>query len=177
MHIGLVLIALAFPLLELAVLIKVGQTIGFWWTVLLLATIAVVGGWIIHTQGLAAAQRWLDDAREGRTTLEPVADSVLLMAAGILLAFPGLLTDVPALLLLIPPLRRSFARWLMSRMLVKGAEQAPQRKWEGDERFGGQHPRQPSRGPAAGKVIDGEWERVEDKPHDSTRPGRETPRT
>lgn len=177
MHIGLVLIALAFPLLELAVLIKVGQTIGFWWTVLLLAAIAVVGGWIIHAQGLAAAHRWLEAAREGRAPVEPVADSVLLMASGILLAFPGLLTDVPALLLLVPPLRRAFARWLMSRMLSEGAGASPQPHWDDDERFRGRPPRPRSHRGADGVVIDGEWERVDDKQQDAASPGREKPRT
>ena len=57
MHIGLILIALAFPLLELAVLIKTGQIIGFWRTLLVLALAAVAGGLVIRAQGLAAAQR------------------------------------------------------------------------------------------------------------------------
>lgn len=177
MHIGLILIALAFPLLELAVLIKVGQTIGFWWTVLLLAAIAVAGGWIIRAQGLAAAQRWLDDAREGRPPLEPVADSMLLMIAGILLAFPGLLTDVAGLLLLVPPLRRAIARWIMSRMVVEVNSPARHRHWDDDKRFEPQRHQDRPRRPAEGVVIEGEWERVEEKKPSGTKSGHETPRT
>jgi UPF0716 protein FxsA len=177
MHIGVILIVLAFPLLELAVLIKVGQTIGFWWTVLLLAAIAVAGGWIIHRQGLAAAQRWLDDARAGQAPIEPVADSMLLMTAGILLAIPGLLTDVAALLLLVAPLRRAFARWLMSRMLVDAVVASPQRRWDEDDRFGPHQGQQRRQRQAEGTVIEGEWERVDDKKQDGASAGREKPRT
>jgi UPF0716 protein FxsA len=177
MHIGLVLIALAFPLLELAVLIKVGQTIGFWWTVLLLAALAVAGGWIIHRQGLSAAQRWFDAAREGRAPIEPVAESMMLVAAGILLAFPGLLTDIAALALLVPPLRRALARRLLSSMHVEvrgggPGGQAAHEDWRGAGEPGGR-----PRRPAEGVVIEGEWERVDEAKPARRPPDRETPST
>ena len=106
MQIGIILICLAFPLLELAVLIKVGQSIGFWWTVLLLAGSAVAGGLIIQQQGVTALQRSIESARAGRPPLEPAVDSAFLMLAGMLFLIPGLLTDAAGFLLLIPPLRR-----------------------------------------------------------------------
>lgn len=162
MQIGLILIVLAFPLLELAVLIKLGQSIGFWRTVLLLVATGVVGGFIVHRQGLAVARRAMDAARDGRPPLGPVVDGVLIMLAGTLLLIPGLLTDVVGLLLLIPPLRRAFARWGLKRMFA-GAEVHVERR---DGRPGSDR-----RGAEGGVVIDGEWERVEEPNPATPKPG------
>lgn len=156
MQIGLILIALAFPLLELAVLIKLGQTIGFWWTVLLLLAIALTGAAIVQRQGLSAARRAMEASRDGRPPIEPVVDSVLLVLAGILLLIPGLITDIAGLLLLVPPLRRAFARWGLSRLFAVADVHVETR----DPRNG--RPRPPQRAPDGGIVIDGEWQRVDE---------------
>ena len=162
MQIGLILIALAFPLLELAVLIKTGQLIGFWRTLLVLVVAAVVGGLIIRRQGLAAAQRAMVAMREGRPPIEPVADSMLLMLAGTLLLIPGLITDAVGLLLLVPPLRRAFARWTLSKLFAGIDIRTQTRTWDNDQPRPGTRPGGPRQAPDGGVVIDGEWERIED---------------
>ena len=166
MQIGLILLALAFPLLELAVLIKVGQTIGFWWTVLLLVGTGLIGGWIVHAQGMSAARRAMQSMNEGRPPLEPVVDSFMLMLAGGLLLVPGLLTDIAALALLVPPVRHAIARWTLSRLFKVADVHVQTHEWRspgpGEQpdapRTGDGRPR---RGPGSGSVIDGEWERVD----------------
>ncbi len=162
MQIGLILIALAFPLLELAVLIKTGQIIGFWRTLLVLVVAAVVGGLIIRRQGLAAAQRAMLAMREGRPPIEPVADSMLLMLAGTLLLIPGLITDAVGLLLLVPPLRRAFARKTLSKLFAGVDIRTQSRTWDNDQPRQGTRPGGPRQAPDGGVVIDGEWERVDE---------------
>ncbi|CAN0432276.1 unnamed protein product, partial [Phaeothamnion confervicola] len=168
--IGLILVALAFPLLELAVLIKVGQSIGFWSTVLLLAAMGVFGGWLVQRQGLAAAQRAMETIGQGEAPIAPVIDSVLIMLAGVLLLLPGLITDVAGLLLLIPPVRRAFARWAVSRMLARGDIHVRRTEWRTDGQDRSSADPDLGRGPrrsGSDVVIDGEWQRV-----DETDPGR-----
>ena len=169
MQIGLILLVLAFPLLELAVLIKVGQSIGFWWTILLLVGTGLAGGWIVHRQGLSAARRAMQSMNEGRPPLEPVVDSFMLMLAGGLLLLPGLLTDIAALALLVPPVRRTIARWALSRLFTAADVHVQAHEWRSTGHGPGrQHddPRagddRPPRGSGGGSVIDGEWERVDD---------------
>lgn len=101
-----VLVFVAFPLLEIAVLIKIGQAIGFWPTMLLLICAAVLGGAVIRGQGLSALARVFDAMREGRLPFEPMLDSYVVIMAGLMLIVPGFISDAMALLLLIPPLRR-----------------------------------------------------------------------
>ena len=53
----LMLICLALPLLELVVLVKLGQAIGFWNTVLVLLVMAGLGGLLLHRQGWKVLQQ------------------------------------------------------------------------------------------------------------------------
>jgi UPF0716 protein FxsA len=99
------------PLIEIAVLIKVGEAIGFWPTMLLLIAAALLGSIVIREQGLSMVGRAFDAMREGRLPLEPMLDSYVVIVAGLLLIIPGLISDAIALLLLIAPLRR----WLIRR--------------------------------------------------------------
>lgn len=167
MQIGIILIALAFPLLELALLIKLGQSIGFWWTVLLLVAIAVAGGAIVRQQGLSAARRAMESARDGRPPIGPVVDSLLLMLAGVLLLMPGLITDVAGLLLLVPPLRRAFARWCRTRLFAAADVHVETRSGRSPGDRHQERPGDPRRAPDGGIVIDGEWERVEEPKPDT----------
>jgi UPF0716 protein FxsA len=99
-----------FPLVEIAVLIKVGEAIGFWPTMLLLIAAALLGCIVIREQGLSVVGRALDVMREGRLPLEPMLDSYVVIMAGLLLIIPGFTSDAIALLLLIAPLRRFLVR-------------------------------------------------------------------
>ncbi len=161
MQIGLILLALAFPLLELAVLIKVGQSIGFWSTVLLLIAMGVLGGWLVQRQGLAAASRTMESMSRGEPPIGPAIDSMLIMLAGFLLLLPGLLTDIAGLLLLIPPVRTAFARWAVGRMLSRGEVHVRTQEWRASNR-GDPNPDPSHRRSRDDVVIDGEWQRVDE---------------
>jgi UPF0716 protein FxsA len=106
MRSAVVVIFVVFPLLELALLIKAGETIGFWPTIGLLAAAAVSGFIVIRQQGLSMVGRMFATMNEGKLTFEPLLDGYALIMAGFLLIAPGFLSDALALLLLVPPLRR-----------------------------------------------------------------------
>ena len=108
-----ILLFVAFPLIEIAVLIKVGEAIGFWPTMLLLIAAAFLGSFVIREQGLSVVGRAFDAMREGRIPLAPMLDSYVVIMAGLLLIIPGLVSDAIGLLLLIPPLRR----WCIRRVV------------------------------------------------------------
>jgi len=103
---ALLLLFVAFPLLELALLIKSGEVIGFWPTVAILLAAAVLGFLVIRRQGLSMVNRMFATMSEGRFPLETLIDSYVLITAGFLLIAPGLISDAIGLVLLVPPLRR-----------------------------------------------------------------------
>jgi UPF0716 protein FxsA len=177
MWFGFILIMVAVPLLELALLIKLGQIIGFWSTVALIFATAGIGIAILNAQGFAAFRRASESIAKGQPPVEPVLDGFMLMMAGGLLIAPGLLTDIAGLLLLVPPVRRLVAKWGLKRMMANGNIHVS--TWQSETRFEEVRPeaghapmqRHPN---SAGPVIDGEFERVDDPPAPSNRVGKVT---
>jgi UPF0716 protein FxsA len=152
--VGLVFIVV--PMLELLLLIKIGQGIGALPTVALVIGTALTGAYIISRQSLAVVSRALEALSQGRTPVEPVLDGLFLMVAGALLLTPGLITDALALVLLVPPLRRLIARtamrWALRRTRVHvetfTAEAGPHHWPLSDD----------------GSVIEGEFEHIDERP-------------
>jgi UPF0716 protein FxsA len=102
----LMLFFLGLPLLEIAVLIQVGQAIGLWPTLGLLFLAAAVGMLVIRQQGVSMVGRMFGAVGEGRFALGSIVDSYAKIVAGCLLIVPGFLTDALGIALLVPPLRR-----------------------------------------------------------------------
>ena len=143
------------PVLELVVLIKIGQLIGVWATVALVITTALTGVLIISQQSFTVLRQTLEAMSEGRPPVAQVLDGLFLMLAGALLLMPGFITDVLALLLLVPPIRRTVARWSMRQDAserVDGQRRTGARDSTGTAR----HPGEAGEGP----IIEGEFERL-----------------
>jgi UPF0716 protein FxsA len=96
---------LALPLLEIVVLIEVGQAIGLWPTLGLLFLAAFLGMFIIRQQGLSMVGRMFDTMSQGSFAVSSIVDSYAKIAAGCLLIMPGFITDALGIALLVPPLR------------------------------------------------------------------------
>jgi UPF0716 protein FxsA len=115
---ALLLVFLVLPLLEIAILIKVGQTIGFWPTMTLLVAAAAYGFVLIREAGLAMVGRMFAAVDEGRLPFESLLDSYAVIIAGMLLIVPGFVSDTAALVVLTPPLRRFAIRRLLPEALT-----------------------------------------------------------
>jgi UPF0716 protein FxsA len=122
MLLPLVLLFIAVPLAELAVIIQVGQAIGVWWTIGLLLVDSLIGSWLMRHQGRASWRRFNAALQEGRVPTREVLDGALVIFGGALLLTPGFITDILGLVLLVPPsralVRAVLARRLAHRMIV-----------------------------------------------------------
>jgi UPF0716 protein FxsA len=107
---ALLVIFIVVPLAELYVILRVGDSIGWGWTILILAADSVLGSLLLKSQGRAVWRRFNDAVREGRVPHSEVIDGVLVIFGGAFLITPGFLTDVIGLLLLLPPSRLVFRR-------------------------------------------------------------------
>ena len=88
-RLALGLMLLALPLLEIALLIRTGQRIGFWPTMAIIVGTGVLGLVVLVRQRLAVVVGVMNAVNEGRTPLAPVLDSAFLVLAGGLLFSPG----------------------------------------------------------------------------------------
>jgi UPF0716 protein FxsA len=142
---------LCLPLLEIALLIRVGQRIGLWPTLGIVVGTAILGVAVLVSQRLAVVSGVMKAVNEGKPPLEPVLDGAFLVLAGGLLFSPGLICDTAGLLLLIPPVRRWVARRSIARLMRDADIHVTV---HGEQRV------DPGGG---GPVIEGEFKRLDDR--------------
>jgi UPF0716 protein FxsA len=120
----LVLLFIVVPIVELFVIIQVGEAIGVLPTIALLIADSVLGSMLMRSQGRAAWRRFNGALAEGRIPHREVLDGALVIFGGALLLTPGFVTDILGLVLLLPPtralVRGVVARRLLPRVVVSG---------------------------------------------------------
>ena len=110
--VALFTVFIVVPLIEIYVLIQVGQVIGPWWTVLLLVLDSILGTWLIRREGRLAWQALQEALRNGRMPARELADGALILIGGTLMLAPGFVTDLFGILLILPLTRPVFRRLL-----------------------------------------------------------------
>lgn len=113
----LIILFIVVPILELYVIIQVGQAIGVVPTLILLLADALLGSWLLKHEGRGAWRRFNEALAARRFPGREVADGVLIVIGGTLLLTPGFITDIVGLLLLLPP-TRAVARRLLKRLTI-----------------------------------------------------------
>lgn len=109
---------LALPIIEIAIFIKVGQTIGLLPTLALVIGAAIAGGLLLRQQGLSVLTQLRSNVNEGRMPARSIADAMMIGVAALFLVLPGFLSDVVALALLLPPVRGWLYAALARRVTV-----------------------------------------------------------
>lgn len=116
------------PLLEIYVLIQVGQVIGAWWTVVLLVLDSLFGSWLIKREGGRAWQALRVALETGRMPARELADGALILVGGTLMLSPGFVTDAVGIVLILPftrPLARRLLTQVVSRRLLSRNTKRP----------------------------------------------------
>ncbi|RMH41386.1 MAG: FxsA family protein [Alphaproteobacteria bacterium] len=106
----LVLLFLLIPLVEIALFIQVGGLIGLWPTLLTVVLTAILGAWLVRTEGLGALERLRSGLRGRDDPAAALADGALILLAGAFLLTPGFFTDAVGFLLVIPTTRAIIKR-------------------------------------------------------------------
>ena len=133
---GLLVVALVVvPLLELYVLLQVGQVVGAGWTIALLVLMSLLGGFLLRREGRRTWTAFGAASARGSVPTAEVADGALVLLGGALMLTPGFLTDVVGLACVLPPSRRLLRRTLTSyaaRRLLRGRPGPPGRTVDHD---------------------------------------------
>ena len=118
MFIRLLLLFTLVPLIELFLLVKLGDVIGFWPTVALVVTTGALGAILTRMEGLRVLRQAQADFQQGRVPTDRLLDGLLILVAGAVLLTPGLITDAVGFFLLVPPGRR-MVRKLVSAVVAR----------------------------------------------------------
>ncbi|HUR51925.1 MAG TPA: FxsA family protein [Mycobacteriales bacterium] len=121
MPLVLLLVFVVVPVVEIWVIIQVGQAIGVVPTLVLLLADAVLGTWLFRREGRRAWTALRDAIGAGRVPAKEVADGALVVVGGAFLLSPGFVTDAVGLLCVLPPtralLRRGLTGFVRARLI------------------------------------------------------------
>jgi UPF0716 protein FxsA len=115
----LIALFIVIPLIEIAVIIQVGEALGVLNTIGLLLLVSVVGAWLVKRQGLGVLRRIREQQQAGQIPAAAMFDGALVLVAGALLLTPGFVTDAVGLLLLLPPVRAGVRAFLRRRVMAR----------------------------------------------------------
>ena len=100
------------PFCEIYLLIKIGNYLGAFNTILVVIITGFIGAYLARLQGIKTMMRVRESLNRGELPAEEMLDALLIFIAGIVLLTPGFITDVAGIGILIPNTRAWFKRWL-----------------------------------------------------------------
>ena len=116
----LVILFIVVPIIELALLIEIGQNIGVWPTLTLVILTGIAGAWLARLQGFMVLRTLQTELSQGILPAESILDGFLVLAGALLLLTPGILTDALGFALLIPlsrnVIKQYLKKWLKSKI-------------------------------------------------------------
>lgn len=144
---------IAVPMIEIALFIQVGGAIGLGWTLAIVLITAVLGTWLVRTQGAMALGQLRSSFSDLRDPTEPLVHGAMILFAGALLLTPGFFTDAVGFALLVPAFRQAAYRAIRARVNVQTFDS-----------YGRQTRQDPFAHRAGGDVIDGEYHEIDEGP-------------
>lgn len=147
------------PIIEIALLVKVGGIIGGWNTIAIVIITAFIGAYFVKREGLHTLQKAQMKMQQGEMPGQEMVDGIMLAVAGVLMVTPGFITDIFGILLVLPVTRHiigAFAKKHMKMRVVTSAafnQQGPM--GGGADPFGQQF--NSGRGQDSGDVFEGQY--------------------
>ena len=112
----LFLLLLVVPVVELILLVQIGQRVGLAPTLALVVATALAGSWLLRREGTGVLRRVQARMAAGALPGRELMDGAFILVAGVLLLTPGVLTDVVGVLGLLPPTRAVLRRIVEQRL-------------------------------------------------------------
>lgn len=113
----LFLLFVGVPLLELFILVQVGQVVGVLPTIGLVVLTGVAGAALARLEGLRTIWTLRAELAKGRLPSGALLDGFAILFGGALLLTPGILTDIVGFSFLLPPTRK-----VLLKRIRKGLE-------------------------------------------------------
>ena len=133
----LIILFVAIPLLELAVLIEVGKSLGVFTTIFFVISTGIAGAYLTRNQGFQIFFRIREQMRQGQFPADSLIEGLLILIGGLTLLTPGFITDTIGFLCLLPPTRTIFREFIKRefrrRMEIQSTKFEPKNnEWRDD---------------------------------------------
>ena len=110
----LIILFIAMPIIEMWLLIVVGQHLGASLTIIMVVFTAVIGLHGLRSQGLSTLQRLQDKLSSQQLPAKEIVEGVILAIGGAFLLTPGFITDVLGFSCLLPFTRKLWIKLLFT---------------------------------------------------------------
>ena len=112
----LLLIIIGLPILEIALMIKIGQQIGTFNTVLIIFFTAVIGIYYAKIEGINTIKSGMTNLYKNQIPFYEMLSGASIAIAALLLILPGFISDTFGFLLLLPFTRKTIINfWLKNK--------------------------------------------------------------
>ena len=113
---SLLLLIIGLPILEIAVMIKIGQQIGTFNTILIIFFTAILGIYYAKIEGLNTIKYGMVNLYKNKIPLYEILSGASIAIAAIFLILPGFISDTIGFLLLVPFTRKIIINlWLKNK--------------------------------------------------------------
>ena len=112
----LALLFVVVPIIELVLLIELGQIIGLLPTLSLVVLTGVTGAWLARAEGVRVFLSFQRELASGKLPGQALMDGISVLIGGAFLLTPGVLTDIAGFSLLVPITRRWLQRGVRRRL-------------------------------------------------------------
>ena len=116
---AVILFIIGIPLIEIYLMIKVGDVIGAFNTIFLIFFTAVTGVYFAKLAGMSTIRSGFNQLIKNEIPIYEIISGAALAFAALLLIIPGFLTDLIGFLLIIPTTRKLFISFISSRLKKK----------------------------------------------------------
>lgn len=163
----LFLLFMTVPIVEMLILIEVGQLIGALPTVGLVLLTAVIGVHLLRQQGVATLLRANQRMQSGDLPAQEMLEGIFLAVGGALLLTPGFFTDTVGFICLLPFTRQALIRRALKQGMFMAGQSAGGAFYQADYRSYRSHD---------DGVIDGEFSREAPEQKEIESPDSDQPR-
>ncbi len=116
MLLKLIILFTIMPVIELAILIKLGGYIGVGYTVLIVIFTGFFGAYLAKQEGKEVLKRIQIEMSQGRMPGDELINGLCVIIGAILLLAPGIVTDTMGFILVIPPTREMIKTKIKNKM-------------------------------------------------------------
>jgi len=109
----LLILLIVVPVVELYILIEIGQQIGAFTTIGIIVLTGIIGAYLVKNQGFMVLKKIQYDLNQNILPGDSLLQGIIILAGGIFLLTPGFITDIIGFIFLIPISREIVKKYLL----------------------------------------------------------------
>lgn len=107
---------IVMPIIDLYILIKASQNMGFWTTVMLIIATGIAGYYLARSEGKVVISSINRELSQGRIPGDDLLTGLSIIIGGIFLIVPGIVTDIIGITMILPGTREIYKNYIKKRL-------------------------------------------------------------